>query len=126
VCIGKDENDPGRSLIATCAGAPLVALATGCELSILSTISDVGNGNRKNSNIIVETELDHRITSLGWDLSDSCVVAADISGTLHLFTTEGVLVFSKKIVAKMGNYITFFHFLLFCCFVVLLLLQLTF
>ena len=115
MCIGKDENDPGRSLIATCAGAPLVALATGCELSLLSTISDVGNGNRRNSNVIVETELDHRITSLGWDLSDSCVVAADISGTLHLFTTEGVLVFSKKIVAKMGNYITFFHFLLFCC-----------
>lgn len=108
--IGKDENDPGSSIIAKCAGQPLVALATGCELSILSTISDTGTSNNRNSNIVVETELDYRITALGWDLSDSCIVAADISGTLHLFTKEGVLVFSKKIVAKIGNFANLINF----------------
>ena len=101
--IGKDENDPGGSIIAKCTGAPLVALATGCELSILSTVSTGSTSNHRNSN--VETELDYRITALGWDLTDSCVVAADITGTLHLFTTDGILVFSKKIVAKSGNFV---------------------
>ena len=100
--LGMDENDPGIVLLATTKENRFAALAAGNELSILA----IANVHDKKSAVIVETELEHPITTLEWDLSDSCVVVSDNSGTLHLFTNDGILVFSKKIVSKTGAIIS--------------------
>lgn len=83
-----------------------MAVSFGCELSILVNADDSVHNSNPNINtentVIVETELESSIVSVGWDLTDSCVVVGDVSGTLHLFTKEGTLLFSKKILSTAG------------------------
>lgn len=73
---------------AVCSGTALTIYANSSTFSEDAIQSDL--------------EFDHELIGACWDLSEECVVVADVSGSLHLVTPNGKVLFSKKIVA--GQY----------------------
>lgn len=71
-----------------------------------STRYGVGSGNlltvvesKENGavSVLFEMEFEVKIVVLAWDQSEECLVVGDSSGTLHLVTSGGTLLFSKKL-----------------------------
>jgi hypothetical protein len=53
-----------------------------------------------NSNgMVKEMEFDSTIDSVTWDATECCFVVGDRAGSVHLVTSEGAILFSKKIIA---------------------------
>jgi hypothetical protein len=49
------------------------------------------------SDEIIDLEFDGNILILCWDQKERCLIVADDNGSLHLVTTAGQILFSKKI-----------------------------
>lgn len=47
--------------------------------------------------VLFEMEFEAKIVALAWDQSEECLVVGDSNGTLHLVTSGGSLLFSKKL-----------------------------
>lgn len=77
-----------------------------CSGAILTLLNDESN------NILYDIEFDSDIIMSTWDKSEHCIVLADNSGSLHLVTDKGTLLFSKKIVT--GIYFIVLIYMTFC------------
>lgn len=71
---------------------------TTLALSIENSLSLYEVGPLQLSDPLIEVDFDHDIVSLAWDLSESCLVVGDCGGSVHLVTSNGLIMFSKKIV----------------------------
>ncbi|KAJ1440254.1 hypothetical protein B484DRAFT_476719 [Ochromonadaceae sp. CCMP2298] len=85
----EQRNDDSQLL---CSCSKYSVVASGCALSIF-------NASQMNADqAVAEIELNASVVCVTWDLTESCMIVGDASGTLHLVTTEGSLLFSKKVV----------------------------
>lgn len=51
-----------------------------------------------NHETLFEIEFDENILCITWDVTESCLILGDASGSLHLITCDGNLLFSKKVI----------------------------
>jgi len=84
------------------------ASTTTLALSIENSLSLYEVGPAELADPRSEVDFDHDVVFMAWDLSESCLVVGDSGGSVHLVTANGLLVFSKKIVA--GEAFTTAHF----------------
>jgi hypothetical protein len=77
-----------------CSAEKFQAICSGTALTVFSSSTTFDEDAIK-----AELEFDSELISACWDLSEGCVVVADVGGSLHLVTPTGSLLFSKKIVA---------------------------
>jgi hypothetical protein len=85
-----EQREDDNQLLCSCSKYSVIA--SGCALSIF-------NSSQMNADqAVAEIELEAAVVCVTWDLTDSCMIVGDASGTLHLVTTEGALLFSKKVV----------------------------
>lgn len=101
----NSEDSPRYSVyFKKCTRSQCAAVTRGCDFTIITLpVPDKLDTEAQSVEILVETELDTPIVALEWDVSELCVVVGDDSGSLHLFTRAGQLLFSKKIVPVVGN-----------------------
>lgn len=69
-----------------------------CAVSINKTLSIIEIAALESEEILAEIEFDHNIVGITWDASGCFVVLCDSGGYLHFATSEGLLLFTKKIV----------------------------
>lgn len=79
-----------------CSTSKFQAVCSGILLTVHTASTTFAEDTIK-----ADLEFEHELINACWDLSEGCVVVADIGGSLHLVTAEGDLLFSKKIVTGM-------------------------
>ncbi len=82
-----------------------VVVWSGTALTILNIqLNDV--------EVVAEIDFESEVVASCWDSFAECVVVGDVSGTMHLVTSEGSLIFSKKLplngwLVKMVDFVIF-------------------
>lgn len=90
--IGVDASVKHNSVVSS--SNKYQAVCSGVALTIFETSATFAEDTIK-----ADLEFDAELLAACWDLTESCVVVADIGGSLHLVTPEGTVLFSKKITA---------------------------
>jgi hypothetical protein len=83
----SDASNDG--LICSFSGTDLLAYA----LSNCLTIAKLS----EQSDEIIDLEFESSISIISWDSRGRCLILADTDGSLHLITSKGQILFSKKI-----------------------------
>ena len=87
--VDQEEANP-NSIVYTSYGRGYLAVATGTVLTIATSA-------RTTFENVVDIELDNFIDSVCWGDNASCLIAADVCGSLHFITPSGELLFSHRI-----------------------------
>jgi hypothetical protein len=62
-----------------------------------STLTILLNVENKGMTTIAEMDFENTILAITWDKTAGCIVLGDSAGALHLITSDGSLLFSKKL-----------------------------
>ncbi len=73
-----------------CGSLKYTAVSSSTTLTIL-------NLQEGKNAVIAEIDFDFELVSNAWDISSECVVVGDAASSIHLVTSEGSLLFSKKL-----------------------------
>jgi hypothetical protein len=87
--VDQEEANP-KSIVYTSYGRGYLAVATGTVMTIATSAGTTFEN-------VVDIELDNIIDSVCWGDSASCLIAADVCGSLHFITPSGELLFSHRI-----------------------------
>ena len=87
--VDQEEANP-NSIVYTSYGRGYLAVATGTVMTIATSTGTTFEN-------VVDIELDNIIDSVCWGDSASCLIAADVCGSLHFITPSGELLFSHRI-----------------------------
>jgi hypothetical protein len=90
-----------HDLVCSYSQRNYVAFALKNNLTISKLTADdsllPGGESSSSSDEIIDLEFDGNILILCWDQQERCLIVADDNGSLHLVTTSGQILFSKKI-----------------------------